>query len=201
MSGGGRVFVLDLERSSKVQQQQGCFSVAGILLCIWKSKAPNGLNWELVHIRILWHWDVSPAAMPGLSFISFSLHPWMNFAQFVAAGRGCWCCALCRWDALCPAVFPGILLPNLCVFTGWAALLLCSCLRHLGRAGRINIPVFPSHTKFPEVAQACGCISSPAGSSHELSEAAGHCATGTFGLYPSSNWWIVCCCSMQMGGF
>lgn len=58
--GAGRVFVPDLERSSKMQQQ-GWFSVAGILLCVWKSKAPNGLSRELVHIRILWHcfllWD------------------------------------------------------------------------------------------------------------------------------------------------
>lgn len=143
MSGGWQS-VCTRTRDPKMQQQ-GCFSVAGILLCVWKSKASNGLNWERVHVRILWYWDVSSSGMPDLSFISFSLYSWMNFAQFAAPGRGCWCCALCRWDALCSAVFPGILLPNLCVFTGWATSLLCTCLWHLERAGRINIPVFPSH--------------------------------------------------------
>lgn len=41
--GGGRVFVSDLERSPKIQQQ-GCFPVAGILLCVWKSEARVGLS-------------------------------------------------------------------------------------------------------------------------------------------------------------
>lgn len=70
MSGGWQS-VCTRTRDPKMQQQ-GCFSVAGILLSVWNSKASNGLNWERVHVRILWHWDVSSSGMPGF-YLIFSL--------------------------------------------------------------------------------------------------------------------------------
>lgn len=106
-------------------------------LCWFKLRAGAHQNFESLRCFLLWD--------PRLVFyLVFSLFL-DKLCPVCCTGRGCWCCVLCRWDALCPAAFPGILLPNFCVFAGWAPSLLSACLWHLGRAGRINIPVFPSH--------------------------------------------------------
>lgn len=182
--------VADLERSPKIQQQ-GCFPVADFPLCLeiqspcwFKLRADAHQNSVALGCSLFWDARL-------VFYLVFSLF----LSELCPV-----CCTRQRMLVLCSLQVGCSVSCSL----PWNSAPRSLCVYRVSSIpsvalGRSRQNKYPSHTVFPGETQVCGCIS-PAGSSRELSEPAGHSATGAFGLSPSSNWGITHCCSMQMWG-